>query len=108
GRPSVTQPPPTARTRRPPLRTPFFYGWVVVACVAAASFLASGTTNVVMSVLLKPMTDETGWSRTQISAALGAGAIAAGILSPFAGWLADRFGGRVLIPLGGAISGVLY
>ncbi len=101
---AIIQPNPKA----PPLPTPFFYGWVVVACVAAAGFLASGTTNVVVSVLLKPMTEETGWSRTMISSALGVGAIAAGVLSPLTGFLADRFGGRVLVPIGAAMSGVLY
>src|SRR5688572_29381221 len=101
---AIIQPNP----KGPPLPIPFFYGWVVVACVASAGFLASGTTNVVVSVLLKPMTEETGWSRTMISSALGVGAIAAGVLSPLTGLLVDRFGGRVLVPIGAAMSGVLY
>lgn len=105
-RPPVASPPSVSP--KPPLALPFFYGWVIVACVSVAGFLASGVTNVVFSVLLKPMTAETNWSRTDISAALGVGAIASGLLSPLAGWLADRLGGRVLLPLGSAISGVLY
>lgn len=91
-----------------PLTTPFFYGWVIVACVATASFLASGTTNVVISVLLKPINEETGWSRTMISSALGVGALASGLLSPASGWLADRIGGRALLSIAGALCGSLY
>ncbi len=104
GPPSAVLPNP----KGPPVSTPFFYGWIIVACVAMAGFLSSGTTNVVASVLLKPMAEETGWSRTMISSALGVGAIAAGVLSPLAGLLVDRFGGRMLVPIGGVISGVLY
>ncbi|MCX6020802.1 MAG: MFS transporter [Chloroflexi bacterium] len=99
---------PRSVSPSPPIATPFFYGWVIVACVAAAAFLSSGTTNVVISVLLKPMTEETGWSRTMISSALGVGAVASGLLSPFAGSLADRFGGRVLISVSGVLYGLLY
>ena len=97
--------PPTSKL---PFTPPFFYGWIIVACAVINAFMGTGTLNVVISVLLKPIGDETGWSRTMIASALGTGAIASGLMSPWAGKLADRFGGRVLMPAGGFICGVLY
>ncbi len=93
---------------RQPIATPFFYGWVVVACASMAAFLASGTSNVVMSVMLKPITEETGWSRTAISTTLATGALLGGLGSPMAGRLVDRYGARLLMAPGGFIAGVLY
>ena len=105
---SVTPAKTPSPTGRPPFPTPFFYGWVIVACSVAGSFLSSGTSNVVMSVLLKPMSDETGWSRTMIVSAISMGSLASGLISPVAGRMADVIGARILVPLGALISGALY
>ena len=103
---------PDSESKQPldrlPFTPPFFYGWVIVACAIVNQFLGSGTSNVVLSVLLKPIEDETGWTRTMIAASVSVGALGSGLLSPFAGRLADRFGGRVLMSAGGAICGSLY
>ena len=100
--------PPTAARKKLPIPVPFFYGWVIVACVSIAAFMGSGVTNVVMSVMLKPIADETGWSRTAISVAISSGLLFGGVLSPLAGRLADRYGARWLIPPGGLVSGLMY
>lgn len=94
--------------QRAPITTPFFYGWVIVACVSTAAFVGSGVTNVVMSLMLKPISEETGWSRTMISIAISSGLLAGGLVSPPVGHLADRYGARMLIPPAGFISGLMY
>lgn len=60
-----------------------------------------------MAVVLKPISDDLGWSRSFTAAAVTMGALAGGILSPLFGPLADRFGPRFLLPLGGALVGLL-
>ena len=41
-----------------------YYGWIIVAVMAVAGFTQSAETFPVISVFLKPMTEEFGWSRS--------------------------------------------
>jgi MFS family permease len=89
------------------VRLPFFYGWIIVAITMVAGLLAAGVSNITMAVVLKPISDELGWSRSSTAAAVMMGALLGGILSPLFGPLADRWGPRFLLPLGGALVGSL-
>ncbi|MBI4498215.1 MAG: MFS transporter [Chloroflexi bacterium] len=89
-------------------RLPFFYGWVIVGMSIVSGFLASGMTNLVMGVLLKPMSEDLGWSRTLVAGALAAGTVGGGVLAPIIGRLADRRGPRLLMSGGAAIVGSLF
>jgi MFS family permease len=94
-------------SKRSPVTLPFFYGWLIVAIVMLAGVLAAGVSNITMAVVLKPISDDLGWSRTLTAAALAVGALAGGVLSPIFGPLADRLGPRFLLPAGGAVVGLL-
>jgi MFS family permease len=89
------------------LKLPFFYGWLIVAIAMIAGFFSSGVSNVTMAVVLKPISEDLGWSRTLTAAAITLGSLAGGVLSPLFGPLADRVGPRILLPLGGALVGLL-
>jgi MFS family permease len=86
---------------------PFFYGWIIVAISMLAGFFSAGVSNITMAVVLKPISDELGWSRALTAAAVTAGAISGGVLSPFFGPIADRLGPRLLLPAGGTLVGLL-
>jgi MFS family permease len=86
---------------------PFFYGWIIVAISMVAGFFSAGVSNVTMAVVLKPISDDLGWSRALTAAAVTVGAISGGALSPFFGPIADRLGPRLLLPAGGAMVGSL-
>ena len=86
---------------------PFFYGWIIVAISMLAGFFSAGVSNITMAVVLKPISDELGWSRALTAAAVSAGAIFGGGLSPFFGPIADRWGPRLLLPAGGTLVGLL-
>lgn len=72
-----------------------------------AGFFSAGVSNITMAVVLKPISDDLGWSRGLTAAAVTAGAIAGGGLSPFFGPVADRLGPRLLLPAGGTLVGLL-
>ena len=86
---------------------PFFYGWVIVVIVALSGVLAAGVSNITMAVVLKPISDDLGWTRSLTAAAITLGALLGGALSPIFGPLADRLGPRMLLPAGGALVGLL-
>jgi len=86
---------------------PFFYGWIIVAIAMVAGFISSGVSNVTMAVVLKPISEDLGWSRGMTAAAITLGSFGGGLLSPLFGPVADRYGPRVLLPLGGLLVGFL-
>lgn len=68
------------------------------------AFLCGGmTSQVFFSVILKPLTTDLGWSRTEVTGAITLGTLSAGLMAPLAGSLADRFGPRYLAPAGALI-----
>lgn len=91
---------------RPPLlprllahRLPFFYGWVVLACVCLAGFARQGPAVAVLSVFMVPMTDAFGWTRTEMAGAVSLGGVLAAVVSPVLGPVLDRRGARLILGL---------
>ncbi|CAN5909281.1 MFS transporter [soil metagenome] len=91
---------------RPPLlprlivpRLPFFYGWIVLACLCLAGFARQGPAVAVLSVFVVPMTDAFGWSRMEIAGAVSLGSVLAAIVSPLLGRFLDRHGSRLILCL---------
>ena len=76
-----------------------FYGWwVVVACFASMS-MAGGIGNLSFPIFLKPLTQEFGWSRAQVSGGISAFMLAITLTAPFVGRAVSRYGPRtVMIP----------
>ena len=87
-----------------------FYGWYIIAVAMVGAFLCGGmTSQVFFSVILKPLTNDLGWSRTEVTGAIALGTLSGGLLAPLAGTLVDRYGARVMAPLGAiAVSLALY
>ena len=94
--PTVDSPAAPARPR-PPLPTPFFYGWVIVGLCMLATCIAAFSSQNITSLMVGPILDEMKWTRTEIAAALGVGSLAGSFLAPAAGFLADRYGPRLLL-----------
>jgi sugar phosphate permease len=78
-------------------RAPFFYGWAVLACLCFAGFARQGPAVSTLSVFVKPLIDDFGWSRTALSGAVSLGGILAAIISPIIGPFLDRAGSRLLL-----------
>ncbi len=77
------------------MRKPF-YGWTIVGVAFLIGATEAGAFQNILSVFLKPMVGEFGWSRAAVSGAMAFGSISAGILSPFLGPVLDRHGPRMV------------
>lgn len=87
-------------------RLPFYYGWVILACVCAAGFSRQGSAVATLSIFVEPMTREFGWSRTAISAAVSAGGILGALAAPALGGFLDRNGARAVLCLAVLLTGI--
>ena len=85
--------------------TPFYYGWLVLGTAALASYAATGVAQVVLGGIQNLIFEEMGWDRGVIAYAATAGTWASGLLSPFVGRLADRYGPRGLMPIAAIVVG---
>jgi MFS family permease len=99
---------------RPPLlprllapRLPFFYGWVVLACLCLAGFARQGPAVAVLSVFVVPMTEAFGWSRAAIAGAVSLGGLLAAFVSPILGPQLDRHGPRLVLSLAVLATGLV-
>lgn len=76
-----------------------YYGWVVVGVTVVALLVSAGI-RAAPGVLIVPLEQDLGWSRTLIATAVSVGLLLFGFAGPLAGWLVDRWGPRVVM-LGG-------
>ena len=82
-----------------------FYGWVVVGIVALALIVAAGVRSA-PGVFLKPVHDDMGWSRADISFAVSVGLVIFGLTAPISGRLIDSFGPRKVMVAGLVLVGI--
>ena len=87
-------------------RLPFFYGWVILACVCAAGFSRQGPAVATLSIFVEPMSAEFGWTRTELSAAVSIGGILGALAAPFIGPIVDRSGARAVLGVAVLTTGI--
>ncbi|MBI2886127.1 MAG: MFS transporter [Chloroflexi bacterium] len=85
---------PPAQQRR------IFYGWWMVAAGLAMSLVNGALYAYGFSAYVRPLTQEFGWTRTEISGVISLSRLEGGVLSPVAGFFIDRFGPRRMMLLG--------
>ncbi len=95
---------PTQPSRKPRI----FYGWIVVAVVALGGFSGSTETFPVLSIFLKPVTEDFGWSRTQFTGPLTIGGLLGSAAALATGPLVDRFGPRWALAGAYAVLGASF
>jgi len=90
-------------------RGPFYYGWVVAGSVSLTTMAAMTFAVSTFSVFVDPLTEEFGWSRTQISGAMSVGTLGAAFAGPLFGRWVDRYGARLLLSGGSLLmAGALF
>ncbi len=91
----------------------YFYGWVIVAVMAITGAVSMGMGSLNFGLFIKPMGDELGIGRAAFGWAQTARMGASSATSPLIGWLIDRYGSRVMLPVaalatGAALIGLAY
>ena len=76
-----------------------YQGWFVVATVTTMLAVTSGA-RFLFGVVLKPLSEEFGWSREALSSAVTINVILLTLLQPLIGIAVDRWGSRRLLLLG--------
>jgi MFS transporter, OFA family, oxalate/formate antiporter len=85
---------------------PFYYGWVVLACLCCAGFSRQGPAVATLSIFVEPLTREFGWSRAALSGAVSLGGVLAALASPLIGPVLDRHGARLALCLAVLVTGI--
>ncbi|HYK20607.1 MAG TPA: MFS transporter [Pyrinomonadaceae bacterium] len=83
----------------------FYYGWIIVA----TCFLILTLTSLVATsfpIFYVPVLEGFNWSRGSTAIALSIHLILSGVAAPFAGGLIDRYGPRLIMPIGAIMTGV--
>lgn len=80
-----------------PDRTPFFYGWVIVATGTLAVVFSIPGQTMGFSVFTDVLIRELGLSRIELSAAYCLGTVLSGLSLPYFGRLFDRVGARRMV-----------
>ena len=87
---------------RPGRRPRVFYGWVVVA-IAFVTMAVAINARTSFSLLYPEILAEFGWSRAVTAGAYSTGFVASVLMLPVVGFAMERFGPRIVIPLGALI-----
>lgn len=82
-------------------------GWLVVFGAFVAMAITSGIELFVLPVTLGSIIEETGWSLTQVSAAVTVWGLSAAVVSPLCGVLIDRLGARTMMIAGTVLAGAM-
>ncbi len=81
------------------------YSWVILATGFLVLFFGSGS-RFTFGLVLKPMSEELGWSRSTLTLAIAAFMLVSALSLPVVGKLVDRYSLRIILGVG-AIVGAL-
>ena len=87
-------------------RTPFFYGWIIVAGAFFGAFASGGIQGFTFSVFLKPMSEDLGWDRAALTTGVAINTLVASFIAPLFGYIVDRHGPRPLMAAAAVVGGV--
>jgi MFS family permease len=96
----------TASSQTAP-RPRLFYGWIVIA-IAFVTMGVAITARTGLSLLYPQMLDEFGWSSGATAGAVAAGFVVSTLTLPLVGWMMDRWGPRVSLPVGALLVAAGY
>ena len=82
-----------------------FFGWYIVLAAAGVQMLAGMLWMQCYGAYMVLLQEDFGWSKTLVAGAFALTRVESGILGPLQGWLADRFGPRLILQFGTLVFG---
>lgn len=89
-------------------RRRLFYGWWLLAASVSAMALGSGVSFWAFGFYVRPLEQEFGWSRAEVSLGFSAALLVSGISGPFVGRWVDVRGPRSAILVGTVLTAASY
>lgn len=80
-----------------PIKTKFYYGWVVLFMSALAFFFSGPGQTFSISIFIDHYIKEFGWSRSLVSSLYSGGTLISGLILTFMGKKIDKYGHRKMI-----------
>lgn len=77
-----------------------YFGYWIVGAAFLAQFVSTGMQNYVFGAFFTPMTDEMGWTRSEMTLSRTVGQFVAAFAGFYIGAQVDRYGGRWLMRIG--------
>lgn len=84
----------------------YFYGWNIVIASSLAGLAYAERFTSLLGLFFKPLQNEFGWSRSAVAGVQSISQAAEAAIAPIVGPLIDRYGARVLMPVGAIIVGL--
>ncbi len=84
----------------------YFYGWNIVAASFLTQLSYAEHFSSILGFYFKPLQNEFGWSRTALAAVQTIARATEALMASVVGPLIDRYGPRVLMPIGAIIVGL--
>lgn len=97
---------PSSDTPKPAKKPRYYYGWNIVGASFLAHLAYAEQFSSTLGLFMRPLKAEFGWSRSQIALVQTMARIVEAVTAPFVGPLIDRFGTRLLMPMGAIIAGL--
>ncbi len=85
-----------------------FYGWWIMRATSAIMFIAGGIGFYTFSVFMKPLEEEFGWTRADLSNAVGLWALMGAFAAPLVGLSMHRLGARATMGGAAVITAIAY
>jgi MFS family permease len=85
----------------------FFYGWYITLALAITETVSWGIVFYAFTVFIKPMEQEFGWTRTQITLAQSMAIFLSGVMAFPVGYWLDKYGSRLLMTTGSILATLL-
>ncbi|MCW4012495.1 MAG: MFS transporter [Candidatus Bathyarchaeota archaeon] len=95
-------------SEKTPIKTPFFYGWIIVIVAGLAAYFSGPGQTYTVSVYIDSYINEFGWSRTTVSSMYSMGTFAAGMLMGIIGKLLDKYGHRKIASIIAVGTGIAF
>jgi len=88
------------------LKPRYFYGWNIVGASFLARLSYAEYHSSILGFFFNPLGSEFGWSRSSIAAVQTIARVTEAVIAPVIGPLIDKYGARVLMPVGAIIVGL--